>query len=186
MSRLTHIRLMAEYNQWMNAKVYASAMSLPDAVLNADKGAFFGSILGTLNHLVVADTIWLQRFATHPAGFRTLALVRKLPTPTSLNQILETSVQDLAAHRSRLDQWIVDWTHEMRDAVLDQGLRYANLKGVVATRDFFSLLMHFFNHQTHHRGQTTTLLSQAGVDVGVTDLLVLVPNLHDVAPSDAG
>ena len=59
---------------------------------------------------------------------------------------------------------------------LDHVLVYANTKGVAAQWNFFSLVMHFFNHQTHHRGQATTLLSQAGIDVGVTDLLMLIPN----------
>jgi uncharacterized damage-inducible protein DinB len=55
-------------------------------------------------------------------------------------------------------------------------LTYANSKGVVSSKPFFGIVMHFFNHQTHHRGQATTLLSQAGVDVGVTDLMALIPD----------
>jgi uncharacterized damage-inducible protein DinB len=187
MNRIKHIRLLAEYNQWMNAKLYASAMGLSNEALNADRGAFFGSILGTLNHLVVADTIWLQRFASHPAGFRSLALVRKLEAPASLDQILHTGIQELAAQRSQLDHCIIDWTREMHDEkLLDRDLEYGNMKGVHSRKNFFSLLLHFFNHQTHHRGQTTTLLSQAGVDVGITDLLALIPNIHDSSQGDAG
>lgn len=176
MSRTDHIRLMAQYNEWMNTKLYEAAMSLPGEELIANRKAFFGSILGTLNHLVVGDTIWLKRFATHPANYSALELVRNLQTPASLDQILHTNIQSLSTHRRSLDQVITEWARSITDHDLDHVLHYANTKGVVADKNFFSLVMHFFNHQTHHRGQATTLLSQAGVDVGVTDLLSLIPN----------
>lgn len=176
MSRTDHICLMAKYNEWMNAKLYEAAMRLPDEELATDRKAFFGSILGTLNHLVVGDTIWLQHFATHPASFPALERVRNLPAPASLDQLIHADVRSLAKHRSALDQVITEWAHSIAEHDLDQVLHYANTKGAVAERNFFGLVMHFFNHQTHHRGQATTLLSQAGVDIGVTDLLVLIPN----------
>jgi len=176
MSRTDHICLMAKYNEWMNARLYEAAMRLPDEELAVDRKAFFGSILGTLNHLVVGDTIWLQRFATHPANYPALEPVRNLPAPASLDQLLHADMRSLAKHRSSLDRVIMEWAHSIAEHELDHVLRYANTRGVVAERNFFSLVMHFFNHQTHHRGQATTLLSQAGADVGVTDLLAVIPN----------
>lgn len=71
---------------------------------------------------------------------------------------------------------ITAWAGALCDTDLDHPLHYANMKGATADRNFFSLVMHFFNHQTHHRGQVTTLLSQAGIDIGVTDLLVPIPH----------
>ena len=176
MSRTDHICLMAKYNEWMNAKLYEAAMSLPGEELIANRKAFFGSILGILNHLAVGDTIWLKRFATHPANYSALDPVRNLPTPASLDQLLYTDVQNLLPHRRSLDQVITEWARSITDHDLDHVLHYANTKGVVADKNFFSLVLHFFNHQTHHRGQATTLLSQAGVDIGVTDLLAIIPN----------
>lgn len=176
MSRIDPICLMAEYNEWMNAKLYEAAINLPIEALNANRKAFFGSILGTLNHLVVADTIWLKRFATHPANYAALDMIRDLPTPTSLDQMLFTDIQSLSKHRELLDQAVMAWAHSIAEHDLDYVLSYSNMKGIPAQKNFFSLVMHFFNHQTHHRGQATTLLSQAGVDVGVTDLLALIPN----------
>ena len=176
MSRSDHIRLMAKYNEWMNARLYEAAARLPEEELVADRKAFFGSILGTLNHLAVGDTIWLKRFAVHPAAYATLEPVRNLPMPASHDQVLHSDLQSLAYYRRSLDQVITEWAHSVAEHDLDQVLRYANTRGVVAGRNFFSLVMHFFNHQTHHRGQATTLLSQAGVDVGVTDLFALIPN----------
>ena len=151
-------------------------MSLSGEALVVNRNAFFGSILGTLNHLAVSDTIWLKRFATHPANYPAHDQVRNLPTPTSLDQRLHPDIQRLLAYRRSLDQIIIEWTQSMTDDDLDQVLHYANSKGIVGDRNFFSLLMHFFNHQTHHRGQATVLLSQAGVDVGVTDLVAIIPN----------
>lgn len=176
MRRIDHIRLMAEYNEWMNAKLYDAAKSLPAKELVADRKAFFRSILGTLNHLAVADTIWLKRFATHPAGYPALEPVKSFPNPASLDQILFDDIQSLFDYRKTLDRIIIEWAQSIQESDLDHALRYANMKGVVSRRNFFSLVMHFFNHQSHHRGQTTTLLFQAGVDVGVTDLFALIPN----------
>ena len=82
----------------------------------------------------------------------------------------------LDAHRKWLDTVIKEWVAELSNDDLEHRLRYSNMKGVVSVRKLSSMLLHLFNHQTHHRGQATTLLSQAGVDVGVTDLLVLVPD----------
>ena len=192
MNRTDHICLMAQYNEWMNAKLYSSAMSLSADELSVDRGAFFGSILGTLNHLVVGDTIWLRRFAMHPAAYAALAPIRELPTPTRLDHQLFADIHSLEKHRRWLDQLIINWAPTLKEGELDHVLRYTNSLGVAGARNFYSLVMHFFNHQTHHRGQGTTLLSQAGVDAGVTDLLALIPNqssahgCFDMLPQVAG
>jgi len=167
---------MAKYNEWMNTRLYEAAMSLSDEEIVANRNAFFGSILGTLNHLAVGDTIWLKRFATHPANYSALEPVRNLPTPASLDQLLYSDVQSLSSYRRSLDQVIMEWARSIKNHDLDYVLHYASTKGVAADKNFFSLALHFFNHQTHHRGQATTLLSQAGVNIGVTDLLALIPN----------
>jgi len=168
--------MMAAYNECMNARLYKAAARLPARELARNRGAFFGSILGTLNHIVVGDTIWLKRFAAHPAQPAALAPVRELPDPAALDQILFDELGALGAHRKWLDAAIRDWAGALMQADLDQVLDYANTKGVRSRKRFSSLVMHFFNHQTHHRGQASALLFQAGQDVGVTDLLALIPN----------
>lgn len=173
-NRTEHIALMANYNQWMNRKLYDAALTLTDAELARDRQAFFGSILGTLNHLALGDTVWLKRFAQHPAGYAALAPLNAVSAPADLKQLAFADIRELAAHRSWLDQLIVDWSHTVQEIDLDHRLHYSNMRGVSADKDFFSLLVHFFNHQTHHRGQATTLLTQAGLDVGTTDLLALI------------
>jgi uncharacterized damage-inducible protein DinB len=176
LERIAHIRLMATYNQWMNAKLYDAAAALPRAELMADKGAFFKSVFGTLSHIAVGDHIWLHRFATHPAGYAALEPVRQLPKPSALDLLQFAELRELAERRQLLDAAILGWVDELAPKDLDHVLHYVNSRGEVGDKDFFGVIMHFFNHQTHHRGQASTLLSQAGIDIGVTDLLVLLPN----------
>ena len=176
MSIPSHFRMLAEYNEWMNARLYESSGRLSAEELSRDRGAFFGSLLGTLNHLVVGDTIWLKRFAEHPAKPAALEAVRRLPMPAALDQVLFTGLPDLAARRTVLDAAITSWSAVLTQADLDHVLHYTNTRGVSSQRRMSKLLTHFFNHQTHHRGQASTLLFQAGQDIGATDLLVLIPN----------
>lgn len=175
MSLKEHFELLAAYNHWMNSKVYEAAGQLSAKDLAKDRGAFFGSILGTLNHIVIGDTVWLKRFATHPACVESLREVVGLSNPKSLNHIAFNDIGSLSEHRIWLDHKIINWISELSEGDLDFVLSYHNTKGIAATKRYSSLVLHFFNHQTHHRGQVSTLLSQAGVDIGVTDLLAKIP-----------
>lgn len=169
--------LMADYNRWMNQRLYDAAATLDVAELLADKGAFFGSIMGTLTHIAVADTIWLHRFVGHPAGFASLAALTEFPRPGSLRQSLAPDLAGLRRYRERLDELIIRWAGELMPGHLSADFAYANMAGVSSSKNFGALVQHYFNHQTHHRGQATTLLFQFGVDVGVTDLLAVIPNI---------
>ncbi|MEA1674501.1 DinB family protein [Nitrospirillum sp. BR 11163] len=171
-----HIVLLAQYNAWMNAKVLEAAARLPAEALTTDRGAFFHSILGTLNHLMVGDLLWLRRFRTHPAGYTTLDPVMDLPVPTRLNEDLYPDLASLAADRQTMDAAISRWAACVRPCDLNHVLAYTSSAGKTCARRFGDLIVHFFNHQTHHRGQATTLLTQAGQDVGVTDLVALIPD----------
>ncbi|WP_332878402.1 DinB family protein [Massilia sp. S19_KUP03_FR1] len=167
---------MAAYNEFMNEKLYGLAAQLAPEALFADRKAYFGSLFATLNHLVVADTIWLKRFCAHPARQPALDALRATPAPTALTTAQAADLASLLALRRELDRTIVQWAAQLDDTGLAQPLVYANMKGVVSNKRYDSLILHFFNHQTHHRGQATTLLAQSGIDTGVTDLLLLVPN----------
>ncbi len=169
--------LLATYNRWMNTRVLDAAARLSHADLAADRGAFFGSILGTLNHILVADLLWLRRFAAHPAGFAELQALGGFPVPATLRDTLAPDLASLRALREPLDGLIERWVATLTPAHLEGTIGYANMAGVPARKNFGAVLLHVFNHQTHHRGQATTLLMQAGVDVGETDLRALVPDL---------
>lgn len=177
MNRLEQLALQARYNQWMNDRLYQAAARLPVAALQQDSGAFFGSLFGTLNHIVVADTLWLQRFGQHPAGFAALQPLQAIAAPTTLNGLLFDQLPALAARRQLLDEVIIRLCQELEDSDLDQPLAYHNTRGIAQRKNFNALLLHFFNHQTHHRGQATTLLSQLGEDIGVTDLIALIDDI---------
>jgi uncharacterized damage-inducible protein DinB len=176
MSFKSNVELMADYNQWMNRSVYNAASRLTAVQLNEDRGAFFGSIIATLNHILVGDTIWLKRFACHPSNLISLQYVRELNQPSSLDAVLYTEFSSLLEARKAMDMLIIQFAHELTEDVLASSFTYTNTKGDVFTKNFGHLIQHFFNHQTHHRGQVSTLLSQAGIDIGTTDLLVNIPN----------
>jgi uncharacterized damage-inducible protein DinB len=167
---------MAEYNRWMNQRVYEAAAKLPEEQVLADRGAFFGSLYNTLNHIVVADLIWLHRFAQLQGLEGLASQVAALPAPTSLTQLLASSLPELEELRVNVDGVILALAASVTDAHLTQTLHYGNTTGKKQAKKFGALLQHFFNHQTHHRGQASTLLFQAGVDVGVTDLNALIPH----------
>ncbi|MBQ5948575.1 DinB family protein [Massilia sp. ST3] len=167
--------LFATYNAAMNAKLYAAAAALPKEALVADRGAFFGSVLGTLNHIAVGDTIWLRRFMAHPSDLPALKAMAGIPAPTGLAHMICDDLQSLWEYRRRLDAIILALAAEVSDNDLEQPLRYRNARGDFQKR-FGTLLLHLFNHQTHHRGQVSTLLSQSGLDIGVTDLLEWIPD----------
>ncbi len=176
-----HFQLMAQYNLRMNTQVYSAASQLSHLELAQDKGAFFKSILGTLNHIMVGDLFWLNRFALlhgdDSAQFSTLLNgLTGFPKPKALDQILFDDFSELHTSRKSLDLVIQEWLNKYTsDEDFKLNLTYHNSKGEGATRDFGELLSHFFNHQTHHRGQVSTLLSQVGLDVGGTDYLVDIP-----------
>lgn len=175
MSLKEHFELLSVYNQRMNSKIYEAAGQLSTADLAKDRGAFFGSILGTLNHIVVGDTIWLKLFASHPSCQKSLQEVAGLQNPTSLSQMVFNDFGCLFEHRTWLDGNIINWIAELSEDDLGFILSYHNSKGIPANKRYSSLVLHFFNHQAHHRGQVSTLLLQAGVNIGATDLLALIP-----------
>ncbi|HVJ89590.1 MAG TPA: DinB family protein [Labilithrix sp.] len=164
-----YARVMARYNRWMNDKVYAVANELTDAERKEDRGAFFGSIHRTLNHLLLADRVWLGRFAgtelqegeMGPGGIR------------SLDQELYADFDELRRERTKTDDDVDAFVATLTDDKLRANLRYRR-RGAVNEFPLWHAVTHLFNHQTHHRGQVTTLLMQAGRDPGVTDLVAML------------
>ncbi|OUS12304.1 damage-inducible protein DinB [Gammaproteobacteria bacterium 53_120_T64] len=172
----THLELMASYNQWMNKAIFSALSGLEPAELGKDRGAFFGSIIGTLNHILVGDIIWLKRFSAHPANFSTLEVLEEFALPSSLADIIHPHIAPLTRARDRMDSLIIDLIKETRAADLAYNLNYSNTQGKAFTKNFAHLLQHLFNHQTHHRGQVSTLLHQQGIDIASSDLLMMIPD----------
>ncbi len=167
---------MATYNQWMNRKVYDAAARLSDAQLRTDRHAFFGSILGTLNHLAQGDTVWLKRFAQHPAGFTALAPLEAIAMPVDLKHLAFADLSALAARRTWLDQLIIDWTKTLREPDLDLRLALPQACAAPPPTSPFPACYCTFSiiRPTTGARPPPLLLTQAGVDVGDTDLLALI------------
>ncbi len=176
----SYFELMASYNSWMNKSVYEAASRLGFEECEKDRGAFFGSIIGTLNHILVGDTIWLKRFADHETIFSSLDYVRSIEAPKSLDEKLYSTLAQLETERTNMDKVIVEFASELTDNAIASSLSYKNTNGEPFVKSFGHLLQHFFNHQTHHRGQVSTLLCQAGEDAGITDLVIGIPNVSMV------
>ena len=153
--------MFAGYNRWANARVYEAAAKLSDADYRADQGAFFKSIHGTLNHMLVADRIWMRRFTG------------KGDAPGKLDAILHEDFASLAAVRRGEDERIVIWIDTLTEADLAGKFRYrtiVNPADIEQERSY--ALDHFFNHQTHHRGQVHALLTAIAGETPSLDLIV--------------
>jgi uncharacterized damage-inducible protein DinB len=172
---LDNYRFLARYNRWFNQRLYASCEQLPDAERKRDRGAFFGSIHATLNHIVWGDRTWLRRFAAQGVEMPALtAEVLELPAQARHETLLYEEWPLLRTQRNALDAAIEGWVDQLPADFPVRTMRYSNTKGVQREHPAWQALTHFFNHQTHHRGQVTTLLAQAGIDPGTTDLIALV------------
>jgi len=154
-----YCQTMARYNQWMNQKLYAICAEIPDEERKRDRGAFFKSIHGTLNHLLYGDRVWLGRFLGQPfsAG--------------GLGQELYSDFDELCRERQITDEALILWTNEIEASWLERSFEYTSgIDQKTRVLPAWVLVTHVFNHQTHHRGQLTTLLSQMGLNPGITDL----------------
>jgi len=154
-----YCELMARYNRWMNRRLYALCDAMPDAERKRDRGAFFGSIHGTLNHLLWADRMWLGRFAGPPC------------TQPAFGADMFPSFDELERERETTDDALLEWAGSLSAEWLASPLEYASVvDGKTRRLPSAVAVVHMYNHGTHHRGQLTTLLKQAGIDPGVTDL----------------
>jgi uncharacterized damage-inducible protein DinB len=159
-----YVQRMARYNRWQNESLYGAADTLSDAERRCARGAFFGSIHATLNHLLWGDRIWMSRLAgtAKPEG--------GIPQSVSLYE----DWNDLKRERAAFDTVIVDWADRLEDASLEGELAYYS--GAIKAdlrKPKWLLVTHMFNHQTHHRGQVHCMLTQAGSKPGDTDLPLL-------------
>jgi uncharacterized damage-inducible protein DinB len=162
----TYVVTMASYNRWQNDNLFGAADALSDAARKQDRGAFFGSIHRTLNHILWADEVWMGRLAgrAHPA------------TPFNQSADRYPEWNDLRAARAELDADIATWAGALDPAWLTQSPAGApGGRATKAQRTHAFLVVHMFNHQTHHRGQVHAMLTAAGARPGDTDLLKMGP-----------
>jgi uncharacterized damage-inducible protein DinB len=161
-----YVRLMARYNRWQNENLFGTADLLADEARRQDHGAFFGSIHRTLSHLAWGDGTWMSRFTDRPAPGGGAGA-----SPT-----LYPDWEGLKAVRRALDEDILAWAQAVDPAWLTSEMTwFSGAVGREVTRPVAPTVVHFFNHQTHHRGQVHAMLTRSGVRPGDTDLFLLEP-----------
>lgn len=160
-----YVRLMARYNSWQNGQLMPVLESMSKEELSRDRGAFFGSLLATANHLLWGDTLWMSRF--DPS-------VEPPRVPAGEHARLHATVGSWAADRFRLDGKIRFWSEGLRALDLKNDLTwYSGTLGQEMTLPLETCIVHFFNHQTHHRGQIHAMLTAAGQKAPVTDVIFM-------------
>src|ERR1700733_12560896 len=157
-----HYEQFAAYNRWANRRLYDEAARLPDEARRRDLGLSFNSLHGTLNHLVVADRVWLRR------------LTGEGPEPARLNEIPYEDFDALREAREAEDARIIRFVGGLADADFLADFTYRTIAGKAYTQQRCDTLAHFFNHQTHHRGQAHAALTILGVpEPAPLDLLAM-------------
>lgn len=175
MTLAAQYQAFARYNTWMNTRLYELCATLSDEDRKRDLGAFFRSVHGTLNHLLLTDRGWLGRFTRDSALVESRDADGNPIAPTGrLDQELYADFGLLRKERVRTDASIEAWADSLDDARLAAPFRYRTSAGQPYEHPLWWAVTHFFNHQTHHRGQLTTLLKQLGHDPGVTDLVAFL------------
>jgi uncharacterized damage-inducible protein DinB len=157
---LDHYCMFADYNRWANRLLYQAVSRLSDEQYRENKGAFFGSLHATLNHLLAADRIWMKRFTGTGDA------------PSSLDAILFADLAALSAARATEDERIAAWVYNLTEAELASRFTYTSITNpVTVTQRLAPVLAHFFNHQTHHRGQCHATLTALGQPSVILDLV---------------
>jgi len=157
-----YCQLAARHNRWMNERLYAAAAELTDAERKRDRGAFSGSLHRTLDHLVWADRTWIGRFTGAPHGV------------PAFGADVHDDFGVLAREREAADTALLAWAGKLDPSWLAATFEYrAASDGRIRQLPGWTAAVHVFQHGVHHRGQATTLLKQAGKDIGPTDLLWL-------------
>ena len=156
-----YVTAMATYNAWQNGQLIALFDTMDEGELTADRGAFFGSILGTANHILWADRMWMSRLARWKRPEEAIGESPRLaPTRAAWR-----------SERERVDGRLLHWARGLRPAQLRGDLTwYSGATKQEKTQPIALCVMHLFNHQTHHRGQIHAMLTALGHDPGVTDL----------------
>jgi uncharacterized damage-inducible protein DinB len=159
-----YCRIMARYNAWQNDGLRKLLPAMADAAVRAERGAFFGSILATVNHLLWADRMWLSR------------LTGAEPPPGGIAEsvAIAPTAAVWEAERFRTDGQFTLWAERLNAVDLVGDLVWkSGVTGREERRPVGTVVMHMFNHQTHHRGQVHAMLTAAGAAPGPTDLFVM-------------
>ncbi|KAJ55837.1 damage-inducible protein DinB [Actibacterium mucosum KCTC 23349] len=157
-----YVQTMARYNAWQNTEMLAAAEAVGDAARQMDRGAFFGSIMRTMSHLLWGDQAWMSRFDN---------AVTPPEAPFSDSAVAFTDWATYRSQRVATDAAIAAWAGDVTQETLDGDLTwFSGMTGSDMSRQMAVCVAHLFNHQTHHRGQINAMLTAAGAKAWSTDL----------------
>jgi uncharacterized damage-inducible protein DinB len=158
----SHFEMMASYNEWANVRLFRSAETLDEVLYRKEVGAYFRSLHGTLNHLLVSDRIWMRRLSGTGEH------------PEKLNAILFHDLPSLRAARREEDSRIIAFVRSLDESAFEESLDYRTLNGTPQRQRRREILAHLFNHETHHRGQAHAILTVLGMaEPEPMDLLIM-------------
>jgi uncharacterized damage-inducible protein DinB len=159
-----YVQRLARYNRWQNENLYGVADRLSDDERRRERGTFFGSIHGTLSHLLWGDCTWMSRFSDVP----------KPDVGIAGSKALYPEWDGLKRERSAIDEKIIRWSDGVDPEWLSSDYTwFSNAAQRDVSKPMWTLVAHLFNHQTHHRGQVHAMLTQAGGTPGDTDLFLM-------------
>ncbi|MEX0337032.1 DinB family protein [Vibrio tubiashii] len=171
----SNFRMLALYNQRMNQHLLSVCEQLSPQQLNQETHSFFPSVMAHWNHILFGDLIMLQRLVANQIHRLTPQQVDALPIAKAVDDTFVTSIEELKALRSLVDQIYIDMTKDFTAETCAKTVVHITTEGGEMRRNVGEFCQHIFNHQTHHRGQLTAILAQLGRDFGCTDLPVIVP-----------
>ncbi len=171
----SNFRMLALYNQRMNKQLLAVCSKLTHKQLHQNTSSFFPTIMAHWNHILFGDLIMLQRLVVNELVSVEATVLAKLPVSKSVSDTFASNLDELSELRELVDSIYIEITNQFTSKSYSQIVRYTTTEGLVIERTVGQFCQHIFNHQTHHRGQLTCLLSQCGLDFGCTDLPIVVP-----------
>ncbi|PKI15951.1 DinB family protein [Colwellia sp. 12G3] len=174
MSLTKNFRMMALYNQRINVQLMDSCLALSIDLLEKETHSFFPNIINYWNHILFGDLILVGRLALNEIANLTPQDLSTFPTPQSPKDIYCSKLSELAVLRGQVDELIIQYCLNLSEADCDKFIAYTTTEGDSVTKAVADVTQHLFNHQAHHRGQLTCVLSQYGVDYGCMDLPVIV------------
>lgn len=174
MSLAKNFQMMSMYNQRINEQLINCCSTLSDQQLRQENNSFFPNIIAYWNHILFGDLIMLSRLAANNIGGLSVDDLSEFPIPKSARDIYYHDFAGVVSLRRKLDLLLNHYCAKLTDKECDMFICYTSSEGQVIDKAVADVTQHLFNHQTHHRGQLTCVLSQLGVDYGCMDLPVIV------------
>lgn len=156
---LAEITDLLSYDEWANARIVEALRALPDAARRRRDDSAFGSVHGTLTHLIAAEWIWLERW-----------LGRSPTAPPAW--VGDASLDELRARLEAIEMARAGHVRGLTGEALARPIPYRTFNGQESVSPIGPLVRHVVNHSSYHRGQIAMRLRQLGHQPPATDYIV--------------